>query len=536
MTTRAAWVFDDSPIEDPFGLGERAVRFFDHLKHPLSTERDGSMRLPRFWERIVRRIYGPRHPNGRRIVQRVTIMMPRGSRKTTTVSAGLGLLHAVGHERVNRGQVILASGSKDQADFGLEEAKGISNSTPALKAKVVQRGEYLEHPDYRSRLKLVSSAGDITSSGSTPAAVFVDEFQGFRDRVLLKALKTGLVKRPNTLFCITMNSGRGQVGPAWEEYQYARRVALGELDNPAYLPVLFEPDDADADPFDEGLWHLTNPGLAEGWPDLEGMRIAATEAREKPAELLDFKQFNLGFWPDGAAAPFIAMSVFDEGKTKRDLVDLAAREVPCWLAVDLSNSRDLSCIVAVWRDGEEFHCWSWFFAPEANLAEREAKTSHPFAQWRADGFITCKGRVVDYDLVETKLTELCATFNVREVLFDRAMAQQVMAHSEDAGLPVIDFPQKPGSMMPALADLERVIVDRHFHHGAHPVLRFCFANAEVVNSRLGQAKLLQKSSDWKSIDGAVAAAMAVHRASQPEETDWFSAHLAYAQRPREEAS
>src|SRR5690606_24883890 len=128
IALRPEWVFDDSEIPDPKGFGERAVRFFDDLRHPLSTLEDGSMRLPRFWERIVRRIYGPRHPDGRRIVQRVTILIGRGSRKTTTVSAGLGLLHAVSHERVNRGQVILASGSKDQAEFGLEEAKGIVES------------------------------------------------------------------------------------------------------------------------------------------------------------------------------------------------------------------------------------------------------------------------------------------------------------------------------------------------------------------------------------------------------------------------
>lgn len=91
-------------------------------------------------------------------------------------------------------------------------------------------------------------------------------------------------------------------------------------------------------------------------------------------------------------------------------------------------------------------------------------------------------------------------------------------------------------MMPALAELERDIVDRKVIHAGHPVLRFCFANAEVEGTRRGQPKMLRKSSDWKSIDGAVATAMAVHRASQPETLSWFEAHLAYEESKKAEAT
>jgi phage terminase large subunit-like protein len=539
MTIRPTWAFDESPIEDPFGFGDRAVNFIEHLRHPLSTEPGGYIRLPYFWRRIIKRIYGPCTEDGRRITKRVTMMAPRGSRKTTVVCAGLGLLHSIGPERVVRGQVVLGSGSKDQSRFGFEEAIGIVQSTPGTEGKVNLRGEYIEHIADESKLKIVSSAGDLTSSGSTPAAVMLDEFQYIRDRQLIKSLKTGLPKRPNSLFIITMNSGSGHVGPAWEEFQYARKVALGEIIAPWYLPILFTPDDPGAHPFDEALWHAVNPGLAEGWPDLQEMRIAAAEAREKPAELLEFMQLNLGFWPDGATTPFVAMSVYDEGALADDvaavaqngepawLSDMAENAVPCHLAVDLSRSRDLSCIVACWRDGDLYRVWSWFFAPEENLAEREAKTSAPFSEWKDRRFIDTSGRVVSFAAVEQMLDDLVDTFNVQEIAFDRALAEQVMNSAEEKGQPVIDYPQTPKLMMAALAELERAIIDRKFIHAGHPVLRFCFSNAEVENSRLGQPKMLRKSSDWKSIDGAVAAAMAVHRASQPEEVSWFEKHIAY---------
>jgi hypothetical protein len=70
-TTRPLWAFDDSPIDDPLGCGERAVRFFDALRHPLSMTPERRFGIHPFWARVVRRIYGPRHADGRRIVRTV---------------------------------------------------------------------------------------------------------------------------------------------------------------------------------------------------------------------------------------------------------------------------------------------------------------------------------------------------------------------------------------------------------------------------------------------------------------------------------
>ena len=71
-------------------------------------------------------------------------------------------------------------------------------------------------------------------------------------------------------------------------------------------------------------------------------------------------------------------------------------------------------------------------------------------------------------------------------------------------------------MMPAISELERAIIARRFRHGGHPVLRFCFSNAEVERNKQQHAVRFYKSKKWLSIDGAVAAAMAVSRASSGE--------------------
>ncbi|HEY4200044.1 MAG TPA: terminase TerL endonuclease subunit [Devosiaceae bacterium] len=518
-TTRPDWVFDDSEIPDPLGHGERAVRFFDEIRHPLSGDSERRFGLPRFWERIIRRIYGPRHPDGRRIVRTVFIMIPRGARKTTTIGGGLGLLHAIGHEKVPSGQVLLGAGSEDQAELAFDEAVSMVRATPFLCDKVKIRGTYLEHPTAHSKLAMLSAEGD-TAHGKTPAAVFLDELHVFKNRKLWRALKTGMLKSKGSLLCITTTAGRGQTGLAWEEYQFARRVALREVDMPHYLPVIFEPSSPDADWLDEELWHQVNPGLVEGFPVLEEMRAAAMEAKEKPTEADEFKQYNLNFWLDSATSPFVEMAVYDVGAKPFDLADMEG--LPCWIGVDLSSTTDLTAVVAVWRDGERYFVQPYFFCPADNLEQRETVSQAPYRRWVEEGLVTATpGTVVDYDAVTARIIELAARFDVREVAFDPKFARQVQPRVMEAGIAVVDHPQQSRFMIPAIAALERAILSRNMIHGGHEVLRFNFENVNVRTDLEGHKVALMKSKRYLSIDGAQATAMAVSRASEYETTGWL---------------
>src|SRR3954447_2175421 len=118
------WIFDDSPIPDPFGYGERAVEFLRRLKHPKSTLPRKQFQLDPWQERIVRAIYGPRDDQGNRIVSVVVILVPRGNRKTS-LSAALALLHTIGPERVPGGECIFAASDRKQAGIAFKEARGI---------------------------------------------------------------------------------------------------------------------------------------------------------------------------------------------------------------------------------------------------------------------------------------------------------------------------------------------------------------------------------------------------------------------------
>jgi phage terminase large subunit-like protein len=185
------WVFDSSPIPDPHGRGERAAKFFRALRHPKSTALKRAFELAPFWERIVRRIYGPSDAAGNRLVRTAYIQIPRGARKTT-IGAGLGLLHSFGHERTPGGVCILSAGAEDQAQLAFDEAYAFVKATaPLAKAAHVTESELeIEHFASGSILRAIPADGDM-QHGKTPYFVLVDELHVWKNRRLWRALKTG---------------------------------------------------------------------------------------------------------------------------------------------------------------------------------------------------------------------------------------------------------------------------------------------------------------------------------------------------------
>jgi phage terminase large subunit-like protein len=395
------WVFDPSPIDDPLGHGERAVRFLNLLKHPKSRARARKFELPYWQERIVRRIYGPCHDDGRRIVRNVVMLLPRGNRKTS-LGAALALLHAIGPEQVPHGQIVCAASDREQARIAFDEAQGICREDRRIASKI----HFLDSQHRFSHVKSGSvfraiSCDAARAHGGTPTFALVDELHAWLKRDLWDVLRTGLVKSSGSLLVVITTAGRGQENVAHDIVDYARKVARGEIDDPATLPILFEAD-RDCDWQDENVWRRVNPGLANGFPDITALRQLALEAKNRPADREAFRQLHLNIWLDHSADPFVDMAIYDQGNAPIDLESLKGK--PCWLAVDLSSSSDLTCIVAAFKDGDRFTVVPWYFCPADNLRGRADRDGVPYPRWADEGLIIpTSGNVVDFHAVEDKI-------------------------------------------------------------------------------------------------------------------------------------
>lgn len=530
-----SWIEDGTEIADPLGCGERAVTWLRRLKHPKNRAPGRPFQIDPWQERIVRAIYGPRHEDGARIVRRVVLLLPRGNRKTS-LCAALTLLHLVGPERQPGNLIVSAASAHEQALELFNEAAMIVEFDGRL-SKHLNVREYVSRiafPKTRSRYVAVASDGKV-QHGKTPNVVIADELHAWEGRPGLRqweALDSALVKVPGTLMIVASTSGRGQENLAWKTVEYAIKVQKGEIDDPATLPVIFmaEPED---DWTDEALWHAVNPGLRHGYPDLAAFRDKAAKAVHSPMDRDSFLQFNLNRWLDTSTSPFVEMPVYDEGAQEVDLEDLEARQVPCFLGVDLSKNEDLTVVVACWRDGDVYHVHPWFFCPEMNLRARGERHGVDYVTWAEEGFITpTPGNTVDLRAVEDCIREACARFAVREIAFDPTYARAMMADLEEDGLPAVEFRQGWVSMAPAVKELERAILARELRHAGNSVLRWNFANVQIETDKAGNRQM-HKGKSGNKIDGAVACAMAVARAAIGDESsvydaDWFTDDMGWA--------
>jgi phage terminase large subunit-like protein len=507
-----AWIYDGSPIEDTFGDGERAVAFLRSLKHPKSKLPGKAFQLDFWLERVVRRTYGPRNPDGSRIVQTVVLLLPRGNRKTTAAAA-LALLHTVGPERVPHGEAIFAAADRKQASIAFKEALGMvqADSRIAGAVKVYDAhnsAKKIYYPKHRVTLEVIS--GDAgTQHGRTPNFVLADELHIWPNRYLWEALTTGLDKSDNPLLVIATTAGRGQDSVAWEVIEDARKIARGDAVDASILPILFEAA-RDADWRDPAVWHATNPGLAHGYPSLDRFHRAAARAERSMGERQSFKQLKLNMWLDASSDPFVDMEVYDAGAGDVEPMD----NEPCWIGVDMSTTTDLTAVVAAVRDENgTISVLPHFFLPADLLRDRADRDGVPYPEWADLGYLTATpGNVIDYRAVIEHIRELCARFDVQEINFDKTYAQPVMGPLLEDGLPVLTMQQGWGTQSPALNELERVIVGGKFRHGGHPLLRWCFSNVAIHTDSAGN-RTMHKGKSVKRIDGAVATWMAVSRAA-----------------------
>ncbi|WGD32357.1 terminase large subunit [Ancylobacter sp. WKF20] len=517
-----SWIEDGSEIPDPLGCGERNVQWLRRLKHPKNPARGHPFQLDPFQERIIRRLYGPRHEDGSRIVRRVVLLLPRGNRKTS-LCAAITLLHLVGPERQPGGLTVSAASAHEQAMELFNEVALIVEADARLDKHLTVRNYHSSIAFQRERSRYVAVASDgKVQHGKTPNVVIADElhaWEGAAGRKQWEALDSALVKIPGTLMVVASTAGRGQENLAWRTIEYAIKVQKGEIDDPATLPVIFMAEKAD-DWTDEALWHRVNPGMRHGYPDLASYRDKARKAINSPSDRDSFLQYNLNVWLDHSTSPFVEMSVYDEGAAPVDLDALESQ--PCWLGVDLSSNGDLTCVVAAWRAGEDgFIVHPWFFCPEDNLRLRADRDGVPYPQWAEKGFIIpTPGNVVDFRRVEETIRGLCDRYAVQEIAFDPHLARNMLNDLLDDGLPAVEMRQGWVTMAPAVKELERAIVGRRFTHGGHPVLRWCFDNVAVHTDSAGN-RMFHKGKSRDRIDGAVACAMAVARAAASETTSFL---------------
>jgi site-specific DNA recombinase len=356
----------------------------------------------------------------------------------------------------------------------------------------------------------VISAEAYTKHGVNAHGVIIDELHAQPDRELVDVLttSTGARRQPLIIYITTADFDRESI--CNEKYDYACKVRDGVIDDPAFLPVIYEAA-RDDDWTDPAVWAKANPNLGVS-VSLEYLERECIRAKETPTYENTFKRLHLNMKTQQDVR-WLSLENWDACNARIDEAALTGRE--CYGGLDLSTTTDLSAFVLVFQESDGgITLLPKFWVPADNAHKREKRDRVPYETWARQGLIEMTpGNVIDYDRIRMRINELGQRFHIQELAIDPWNATQLSLQLQGDGFEVIQFGQGFKEMTAPTKEFEKLVISRKIRHGGNPVLRWMAGNVSAETDAAGNLKPSKKKSNER-IDGIVAAIMALGRALQ----------------------
>ncbi len=408
------------------------------------------------------------------------------------------------------GEHYIAATDKDQASIAYTAVASMVNQDVNLskRCKVLDSVKRIVVPSTNSFLRAIpADAGG--SDGFGAQTVIYDELHAAPNRDLYDVLRQSQGGRRQPLFISITTAGFDKKSVCYERYNYACQVRDGIVDDPTFLPVIYEAP-KDADWRDEKTWIAANPGLQGDTPfrSMEEMRRFAKEAMLMPGMQNTFRMKYLNQWTEQATR-WIDMAAWESCGQQPDPPE--GREA--FAALDLATTTDLCAFVAIFpSDDGSFDILARFWCPIEGIRKRSQRDRVPYEQWVEQGWITATdGNVTDYDVIRRDIQDMAEQFSIKEIAVDRWNATQITTQLGGDGFEMVPFGQGFASMSAPSKELEKLVISKKLRHGNNPVLNWMASNVAIEQDAAGNIKPSKKKSTER-IDGIVALVMAIGRA------------------------
>jgi len=230
-STEEYW-FDDA-------AANRAVDFFEKCLTHGKGEWAGQPLILSPWQadEIIRPLFGWKRKDGTRKYRTAYIQIPRKAGKST-LAAGIAniLLFADGEPGA---EVYSAAADREQARIVFDMAKGMIEASEPLKKRASVYKQSIVVPSTASSYKVLSSDA-YTKHGFNAHGIVIDEVHALPNRDLWDVLTTSTGARRQPLTVAITTAGYDRHSLCYELYDYAVKVRDGVIDDPAFLPVIYE--------------------------------------------------------------------------------------------------------------------------------------------------------------------------------------------------------------------------------------------------------------------------------------------------------
>jgi len=499
-----------------YDAANRALEFFVECVTHVKGELAGTPYLLEDHEMaITANIFGWKDKDGYRRYKECFYFVPRKNSKTTW-AAGLALKVFFDDGEFGA-ECYCAAADKEQATllFGQTAAMVRNYEDLDNAVTIYNANKSIVYFPTNTSFKAIS-ADAATKHGYNSHLVIVDELhaQPNRDLVDVLCTSTGSRKQPLIVYITTSDFERPSI--CNEKHHYAAQVRDGIIDDPTFLPVIYEAT-LDDDWTDPETWYKANPNLGKS-VSYEYIERECKRAQETPSFENTFKRLHLNIRTEQDVR-WLQMHRWDQCNTDVDPDALKGRE--CYAGLDLSSTTDISSLCLVFPDWSEtpvvYDVLSFNWIPGDNAHRRERKDRVPYIAWSNQGFVSLSpGDVIDYDAIRNKINELGEIYDIRSICIDRWAATQITTQLTGDGFDVIPFGQGFASMSAPTKELEKVVLGKQVRHGGNPVLRWSASNVTVESDAAGNLKPSKKKSTER-IDPIVSMVMALGGAIAAEQ-------------------
>jgi len=492
---------DTTPYYFDPEAAERPIQFVERFCKQSQGIIGAPIRLELFQKAFIAALFGfLERESGLRRFRETLFLLGRKNGKTTLLAA-IGLYMEIA-DFEGAAEVYSVATKKDQAKKCLTEAVNMVKQSPELRAVTKKRRASIYFPATSSEFEALASDSN-TLDGLNAHAVIIDELHAIRDRGLYEVMRQSTSSRRQPLTVMITTAGTVRESVFDSIYSLACDIADGKIDEPTFLPVLYELDER-AEWTDPKMWQKANPGLGtiKQYKTLESF---VERAKNSPEDLPGVlcKDFNV------RETQSISWLTYEQLHNPETFPLDEIKDTYAIGGCDLSATTDLTCATLLIRkrDSDKLYVLQQYFLPQARLdylAEHNTNEA-PYQTWADRGLLTvCSGNRVNFSDVTAWFCKMRDELDITcyKVGYDRALAGYWVDEMKQNGFTMEQIAQGAFTFSQPMRELGAALADKKINYNLNPMLLWCLSNTAVKKSGINNIQPV-KITDKRRIDGMV---------------------------------